>query len=58
MRQFGLICAALCLSAASMLAGEKGLMHCFAYTPIETASEAEWDAFYRLPMRSPARFPG
>lgn len=50
--------AGLTLSAATMLAGEKTLMHCFAYTPIETASEAEWNAFYKATDELPGKIPG
>ncbi|MBL8293766.1 MAG: hypothetical protein JNN08_18115 [Bryobacterales bacterium] len=33
------------LAATPALAGEKGLMHCFAFTVIESATEADWAAF-------------
>jgi hypothetical protein len=42
---FAACIAVLC--AGSLTAGEKTLMHCFAFTPIETASEADWQAFYK-----------
>ncbi|MBM3727585.1 MAG: hypothetical protein FJW40_19470 [Acidobacteria bacterium] len=41
------LAAALVLGASSITAGEKTMMHCFAFTPIDTATEAEWDAFYK-----------
>ena len=28
-------------------AADKGMMHCFAFTVIPTATPAEWDAFYK-----------
>ena len=34
-------------TAGAAQAGEKGMMHCFAFTPIETATQADWDAFYK-----------
>ena len=40
------------------LAAEKTLMHCFAFTPIETASQAEWDAFYKATDELPKKTPG
>ncbi len=36
---------ALSLSSAALHAGEKKLMHCFAFTVIDSASDAEWKAF-------------
>jgi len=39
--------AALILGTTLAQAGEKHLMHCFAFTPIATATQAEWDAFYK-----------
>jgi hypothetical protein len=50
--------AGLALSAATALAGEKTLMHCFAFTPIETASEAEWNAFHKATDELPGKIPG
>ena len=38
---------ALTISTRPATAGEKGMMHCFAFTPIETATQADWDAFYK-----------
>ena len=38
---------ALLVTSGIAQAGEKGMMHCFAFTPIETATPAEWDAFYK-----------
>ena len=37
----------LAVTAPLANAGEKGLMHCFAYTPIETATQEEWNTFYK-----------
>jgi hypothetical protein len=39
-------------------AAEKTLMHCFAFTPIETASDAEWKAFYKSTDELPGKISG
>jgi len=33
------------ISSTTLFAGEKKLMHCFAFTVIESATDAEWKAF-------------
>jgi hypothetical protein len=53
-----LAAAGAILSAGTLAAGEKGLMHCFAFTPIETASQAEWDAFWKATDDLPKKIPG
>ena len=40
------------------VAAEKTLMHCFAFTPIESASQAEWDAFYKATDELPKKIKG
>ena len=35
------------LLCSTAFAGEKALMHCFAYTAIETATPADWEAFHK-----------
>jgi hypothetical protein len=50
--------AGLALTAAMGLAAEKTMMHCFAFTPIETASEAEWNAFYTATDELPGKING
>lgn len=45
-------------STAGAFAGEKKLMHCFAYTPIATATQAEWDAFHSASDAMPSKIPG
>jgi hypothetical protein len=50
--------AGLALTAAVSLAAEKTMMHCFAFTPIETASEAEWSAFYKATDDLPKKITG
>jgi hypothetical protein len=50
--------AGLAFSAAVSLAAEKTLMHCFAFTPIESASEAEWKAFHKATDELPKKITG
>lgn len=46
------------LAGGALNAGEKGLMHCFAFTPIKEASQADWDAFYKATDALPSKIPG
>jgi hypothetical protein len=53
----------LCLAGAlfvtgSAMAGEKKLMHCFAFTVLETATQADWDAFYKATDELPKKIKG
>ncbi len=50
--------AALFLFATTLAAGEKKLMHCFVFTPIDSATEAEWQAFYKATDDLPAKIEG
>lgn len=51
--------AAMGMFAASLsMAGEKALMHCFAYTPIATATQADWDAFAKASDALPKKIKG
>lgn len=50
--------AAATLLCAPALAGEKALMHCFAFTEIEGASQADWDAFYKATDELPSKIEG
>jgi hypothetical protein len=53
------VCAAgLFLFSGMSPAGEKKLMHCFAFTPIESATVAEWRAFYDATDQLPKKIPG
>lgn len=47
---------ALLIPAAN--AGEKKLMHCFAFTPIKGASQADWDNFYKATDQLPKKIHG
>lgn len=47
----------LLAAAATLSAGEKKLMHCFAYTAVESATEADWQAFYKATDALPSKIP-
>jgi hypothetical protein len=50
--------AALALSSASLAhAGEQQLMHCFAFTPIASATPDQWDAFWKATDALPKNIP-
>ena len=49
--------AVLLLFAVSLSAGEKKLMHCFAFTPLAAATEADWQAFFKATDDIPAKIP-
>jgi hypothetical protein len=52
-------CAAILLSVApAARAGEKTLMHCFAWTAIKDATPADWQAFYAASDALPAKIKG
>jgi hypothetical protein len=48
----------LLFAACALCAGEKKLMHCFAFTVIEGASDADWQAFYKATDELPGKIPG
>jgi len=50
--------AILVLATAVLSAGEKKLMHCFTFTPVETATEGDWNAFYKATDELPGKIPG
>jgi len=58
MNRLATLLAGLSLSATMSVAAEKTLMHCFAFTPIESASQAEWDAFYKATDELPKKIKG
>ena len=58
MTRFALCAAGLVLSAAAAMAGEKSVMHCFAYTPIAEATQADWDAFHKATDALPTKIKG
>lgn len=55
MRKLGLTLAALFLGSTLAQAGQKHLMHCFAFTPIKDATPADWDAFYKATDEMPKK---
>ena len=62
MKRFTLLCTALlallALLPADATAGEKKLMHCFAFTEIETATDADWAAFMKATNELPDKIEG
>jgi hypothetical protein len=56
--RFAACAAAILLTAAGAQAGEKKLMHCFAWTSVKTASPAEWDAFFKVSEQLPQKING
>jgi hypothetical protein len=50
--------AAVFLAGCIGSEGEKSLMHCFFYTPINEATEADWDAFYEASDELPGKIDG
>ena len=55
MKRLAMFAAVLTLSAVSAFAGEKAVMHCFAFTPIAEATQADWDAFYKASDMMPKK---
>ncbi|MGH9660269.1 MAG: hypothetical protein ACRD96_17090 [Bryobacteraceae bacterium] len=49
---------AFLVASGILAAGEKKLMHCFAFTVIDTATEAEWKAFKDSTDALPGKIPG
>jgi hypothetical protein len=45
MNRFASFAAGLAFFAGSALAGEKALMHCFAFTVVDSATPAQWETF-------------
>ncbi len=50
--------AALLMLTTAVSAGEKKLMHCFAFTAVENASDADWNAFFKATDELPGKIPG
>ncbi len=50
------VCALMLASHA--FAGDKTVMHCFAWTPIKEATPADWDAFYKASDALPKKIKG
>src|SRR5436853_365835 len=58
MRFFLSAAATLLLTAGLAAAGEKGMMHCFAFTVIPEATDADWKAFAEATDQWPSKFKG
>jgi hypothetical protein len=43
--------------AGALSAADKPLMHCFTFTPEASATEADWDAFYKATAALPSKAP-
>ena len=55
---FAICAASLLFGATTLAAGEKKLMHCFAFTPLDSATSSDWDAFYKATADLPQKVPG
>jgi len=52
-------CSAIFLGAsAAAHAGERKLMHCFAFTSLKEATPAQWDVFFQATDRMPKKIKG
>jgi hypothetical protein len=49
---------AILLPVSASHAGEKKLMHCFAWTPVKTATDADWQAFFKASEALPHKIKG
>jgi hypothetical protein len=58
MNRFTLLTVAVALCAGSAMAGEKAVMHCFAFTPVREATQADWDAFHKATDALPGKIKG
>lgn len=54
----GLCLVATLLTDPPAHAGEKTLMHCFAWTPVKEATPADWEAFFQASEALPAKIKG
>jgi hypothetical protein len=58
MERIALCALGLFLLSNTALAGEKKLMHCFAFTVIDEATDADWKAFAAATDALPGKIPG
>jgi len=49
---------AMTLAASAAWAADGKLMHCFYFTPMETATQADWNEFRKATLDLPAKIPG
>jgi hypothetical protein len=52
------LCAAALLLSAAAHAGDKKLMHCFAFTSIKEATPADWNGFFKASDALPGKIKG
>ena len=58
MKKLFLCVAGGMLLASTAMAGEKKLMHCFAFTAVQEATQADRDAFYKATDDLPKKIKG
>ena len=58
MKRLTMFAAAVALCAGSAFAGEKAVMHCFAFSVIEKATAEEWAAFNKETDALPGKIKG
>jgi len=58
MNKLFLCLAGALLAATTAMAGEKHVMHCFAFTAVDGATQADWDAFYKATDELPKKIKG
>ncbi|MEZ5362230.1 MAG: hypothetical protein R2748_07775 [Bryobacterales bacterium] len=58
MTRWVLTTGAFLILTAAASAGEAKLMHCFAFTELEGATEADWKAFYKATDELPSKIEG
>ena len=51
------VAAAILISTGIVDAGDKKVMHCFAWTSIKEATPADWEAFFKASDALPAKIP-
>ncbi len=44
--------------SGALQAGQKKVMHCFLFTPVEAATNADWTMFYEATDALPGKIPG
>jgi len=52
------VAGAILLLHPAAHAGDKALMHCFAWTPVKDATPADWEAFYKASDALPKKIKG
>jgi hypothetical protein len=58
MRNLILCVVVSCLATSGLVAGEKELMHCFAFTALENATNDDWQGFFRATDQIPHKIKG